>query len=131
MSLPGNALLDTSVVVEHFRGNLSVTGFLESVQALFVPSIVVGELYYGALRSAQFEKRRQELPVFLQAVIIVSVNKETAFHYGHIRSVLAQVGIPIPENDIWIAALTIQHQLPLATRDNHFERVPSISLLNW
>jgi tRNA(fMet)-specific endonuclease VapC len=67
----------------------------------------------------------------LQAVIIVSVDKETAFHYGHIRSALAQAGTPIPENDIWIAALGVQHQLSLVTRDTHFERIASISLLNW
>jgi tRNA(fMet)-specific endonuclease VapC len=131
MSLPGSALLDTSIVVEHFRGNPEVTGALEAAHRLFVPSVVVGELCYGALRSNDFEKRWQQLLVFLQAVLIIFVDKETAFHYGHIRSALTQAGNPIPENDIWIAALAIQHQLPLATRDSHFERIASISLLNW
>ena len=100
-------------------------------QTLFVPSIVAGELCYGALHSNHAEKRWQQLLMFLQVVTILSVDKETAFHYGHIRSALAQTGTPIPENDIWIAALAVQHQLPLATRDKHFERVTSISLLNW
>ena len=131
MNLPGSALLDTSVVVEHFRGNLQVADTLETAQVLFVPSVVVGELCYGALRSVQFEKRWQQILMFLQAVKIVSIDKEMAFHYGHIRSVLAQMGTPIPENDIWIAALAIQYQLPLATRDKHFQRFASISLLNW
>lgn len=119
MDLPGNALLDTSVVVEHFRGNSEMTGTLESFDNLFVPSIVVEELCYGALYSNHFEKRWQQLLIFLQAVTILTVDKETAFHYGRIRSALAQIGAPIPENDIWIAALATQHQLPLATRDKH------------
>jgi tRNA(fMet)-specific endonuclease VapC len=127
----GSALLDTSIVVEYFRGNLKIADTLEGAQTLLVPSIVAGELCYGALRSEQFEKRWQQLLMFLQTVTILSVDRETAFHYGHIRSALAQTGTPIPENDIWIATLAIQHQLPLVTRDKHFERIPSISLLNW
>ena len=82
MSLLGSALLDTSVVVEHFRGNPKITGALESFQALFVPSIVAGELCYGALRSDQFEKRWQQLLTFLQAVTIIPVHCLTGDNFS-------------------------------------------------
>lgn len=131
MSLPGKVLLDTSVVIEHFKGNLTVTAALEATDYLFLPCIALGELYYGALRSHAFEKHSQQINLFLQAVTLVSIDKDSAFHYAHIRAALAQAGKPIPENDIWIAALAIQHELPLATRDNHFEHIASITLIRW
>jgi tRNA(fMet)-specific endonuclease VapC len=51
--------------------------------------------------------------------------------YGRISAQLAQAGTPIPQNDIWIAALALQSDLPLATRDAHFSHVTGLQLLHW
>jgi tRNA(fMet)-specific endonuclease VapC len=131
MNPPGDLLLDTSIVIEHFRGDAQITANLEAADSVSVPSVVVGELYYGALRSAHFEKRRQQLAVFLRHLNVLSIDRETAFQYAEIRFVLARTGTPIPENDIWIAALAIQHQLQLATRDQHFQKIARLRILNW
>jgi len=56
---------------------------------------------------------------------------ETANLYGQIRSALARAGTPIPENDIWIAALAKEFQLPLAARDSHFDLIAGLQVLKW
>jgi predicted nucleic acid-binding protein len=55
----------------------------------------------------------------------------TADHYGQIRAALAKAGTPIPENDIWIAALAKEFQLPLAARDRHFDLIAGLQVLKW
>jgi tRNA(fMet)-specific endonuclease VapC len=44
---------------------------------------------------------------------------------------LKSAGKPIPENDIWIAALSMQHNIPLVTSDSHFKYIKGLNLLNW
>ncbi len=55
----------------------------------------------------------------------------TADAYARIKQSLAAVGMMIPENDLWIAAFALEHSLPLATRDEHFTRIPGLSMLDW
>lgn len=124
-------LLDTSVVIDHFRGDARIREGLESAAALYLPAVVLGELYYGAFRSAFREKQLEQVRRFLQAVIVLRVDTETSEAYGRIRSELAQAGQLIPENDLWIAALARQHRLPLATRDQHFARIATIEIRFW
>lgn len=50
---------------------------------------------------------------------------------GRLRAQLAKAGTPIPENDIWIASLALEHQLPLAARDAHFDLVIGLQVLKW
>ena len=52
--------------------------------------------------------------------------RETAEQYARLFVQLKQAGTPVPDNDLWIAALALQHQLTLITRDKHFERVPQL-----
>ena len=52
--------------------------------------------------------------------------RETADHYARLYSQLRTAGTPIPINDIWIAALALQHDLLLITRDPHFKRIPQL-----
>lgn len=68
---------------------------------------------------------------FLRAAVVIGTDAQTSEDYGRIRSELSQAGLPIPENDIWIAALALQHGFPLATRDQHFGRIAGIRVLSW
>ena len=52
-------------------------------------------------------------------------------HYARLRGALTRAGTPIPENDLWIAALAVEHGWPLATRDAHFARVPGLTVFDW
>lgn len=55
----------------------------------------------------------------------------TAGLYGELKAALRAQGTPIPENDLWIAALTRQHTLTLVSRDEHFEAVPGLEIERW
>ncbi len=58
-------------------------------------------------------------------------DSDTARYYAEIRSGLQQAISPIPFHDIWIAALAIQHRIPIVSRDAHFDRVPGIRRIGW
>ncbi len=93
--------------------------------------MVLGELHFGAQRA----QRRQEQPAYicdlLKYTVVVFSDQRTTEHYGQVKAELAQIGKPIPDNDLWIAATARQHNLPLATRDAHFAHVPGLQTLSW
>ena len=124
-------LLDASVVIDHFRGDPRIGQALEKAAALYLSTVVLGELYYGAFRSAYREKQLEQVRRFLRAVVVIGADAQTSEVYGRLRSELAEGGRPIPENDIWIAALALQYRLPLATRDQHFGRIAGLDVLSW
>lgn len=127
----GDVLLDTSVVIPYFKKDASIGRPFQGASVLYLPSVVLGELYCGAYQCVNRTKPLAEIKNFLSAVVVVSVGETTSDHYGQIRSVLAKAGTPIPENDIWIAALAQEHQMPLATRDQHFSLIPGLKTLTW
>jgi tRNA(fMet)-specific endonuclease VapC len=96
-----------------------------------MPIIVLGELYTGAYRGSLRTKTLREIQSFLTMVSIFQPDEITADHYGQIQAELAKTGTPIPQNDVWIAALAREHRLPVATRDGHFTLVPGLTVLNW
>lgn len=122
-------LLDSCIVIAHFRRNEEVGRMLHEAEGLFLPLAAYGELYYGALKAANSQKRLEELNTFFQIVTLCTPNQYTAQIYGDIRLDLALNGKPIPENDIWIAATAKQYTLPLLTHDQHFKSIKDLNLL--
>ncbi len=131
MSTAGSVLLDTNVVVAHFRSDPDLTARLVDVAASFLPWVVLGELHYGAQRSQRREEAFAQIRDFLRTAALLLPDESTPEHYGQVKAELAQAGTPIPDNDLWIAALARQYQLPLATRDRHFTQVPHLKVLTW
>lgn len=129
--MTGEVLLDTTVAVAHLRGVAVVSQRLAAAQTRYLPTVALGELYYGVQRSAHPEENRQRMERWLQTVVLVPVGGASAQHYGMLKQHLAQAGTPIPENDLWIAAIALEHGWPLATRDAHFERVPDLTVEDW
>ena len=132
MATPGKSvLLDTSVVVRHFRDGNALAAHLAAFEELYLPQPALAELYAGAFRSARIEKNLEQIERFLEAVDVLLPDESTPKLYGRISAQLAQAGTPIPQNDIWIAAIAIQSNLPLATLDAHFSHVTGLQLLRW
>jgi tRNA(fMet)-specific endonuclease VapC len=128
--MTGNKLLlDTNIIIELFKGDLQIPALLDKQENVYVPAIVLGELYLGAYRSANVQKKLLEIKNFLPRCIVLDTNNTTAENYGIIKTALLNKGKPIPENDIWIAATAVQYQLPLYTNDGHFEEVEGISVV--
>jgi tRNA(fMet)-specific endonuclease VapC len=122
-------LLDSSVVIRHFRGGHELLGALDNFEVFYLPYVVLAELYAGAYRSLRSERNLQQISSFLDAVDVLLPDEETPLVYGRVASELAQKGTPIPQNDIWIAAIALQTGLPLATEDNHFRTGSGLNLV--
>ncbi|HET6231442.1 MAG TPA: type II toxin-antitoxin system VapC family toxin [Longimicrobiaceae bacterium] len=129
--MAGKILLDTSVVVDLFSKVPSVERLLKSAEAVYLPSIVLGELLYGAESSRRIAEGLAQVEAFAESTIPLACDHETARFYGKIKNGLRAKGRPIPENDIWIAALARQHGITLATRDAHFREIDGLPLLSW
>ena len=129
--MAGKVLPDTSFVIDVFHGNLAAQRVMAVANEIYVPSITMGELFAGAERSNRREARIAEAETFADGTKVLPCDMETARHYGVIESALRAKGRPIPDNDIWIAALAQQHELVVVTRDAHFAEVDALPVLSW
>jgi tRNA(fMet)-specific endonuclease VapC len=127
----GDVLLDTTIAVAHLRGVVGVSERLARAQTWFLPCVVLGELHFGLWRSARRAENHARLDRWLQATVLLPITAATAMRYGELKHQLALAGTPIPENDVWIASVGLEHGLPVATRDGHFTCVPGLSVLDW
>ncbi len=127
----GKYLLDTNIVIALFASETAVIDQLKNVDEVFIPSIVIGELYYGAHKSARVNENIARIDEFAATNVILSCDLETARRYGQVKDGLRKKGRPIPENDIWIAALARQHGLTLISRDSHFSEVDGLTFGTW
>jgi len=126
---PGPAVVDTSAVIAHFRGHEAYTRCIEHLTTIYLPSVALGELVFGACHSDAPAKSLRLLRTFTSATTVLAACGETAEYYGRIRHDLAITGTPIPDNDIWIAAVCMQYAMPLLAKDAHFEQVKGLRLL--
>lgn len=129
--MSGRFLLDTNIVIALFAEDLSVEEQLEQAEEVFVPSIVLGELYFGACKSGRVQQNLGRIDEFALNTAVLASDADTAREYGVIKSTLQEKGQPIPENDIWIAAVARQHDLTLVTRDGHFKEVVHLKIEMW
>ncbi len=109
----GKFLLDTNILIAVLGGEQTVLKKLTEDSEFFVPSITVGELYYGAHCSQQVATNLQRLDDLLGNVAVLSCDENTAKAYGRIKSDLRRWGRQIPENDLWIAAIAMQAWLAI------------------
>lgn len=124
-------ILDTNAVSALFSGDEALARRLAGQDPLHLPVIVIGEYRYGLLRSRHRKAIGQLLNTLIEESVLLTVDAETATAYAAIRDELRRKGTPIPENDVWIAALARQHQLPVASRDTHFDVVPRLTRVGW
>ena len=125
--MAGKLLLDTNVVIALWERNSAIAKQIAKYDEVFVPSIAIGELYFGAYRSGRIEDNLARVAAYCRSCVILAADHATARIYGELKSQLQMTGRPIPENDLWIAAIALQHRIPLATRDRHFEEIESLS----
>jgi len=124
----GKYLFDANVIIDVFRGKMSTIEKIKDINLVYIPAIVLGELYYGANKSNQTDKRKIEIEELEKNVTVLNVSQTTAHIYGEIKNILRGLGKPIPENDIWIAAIAKEYDLILITRDKHFNHIKSIRI---
>jgi tRNA(fMet)-specific endonuclease VapC len=131
MPMDGKYALDTNIIIGIFRGDKQILKQLDSDLDIYIPVIVIGELLFGVEKSKHKNENKNRIEDFARLNTILEIDMTTTFYYAQIKSTLTQIGKPIPENDIWIAALCSQYQLKLITRDHHFEEIPNFPLAQW
>ena len=129
--MSGSVLLDTNIVIALFASDQAVIARLSKADHIFIPSIVLGELYFGAYKSAHSEQNVRRIEEFVTAGAVLVCDAVTATHYGRIKKALREKGRPLPENDIWIAALAQQHNLTVVSRDQHCKEIESLPVEAW
>jgi tRNA(fMet)-specific endonuclease VapC len=129
--MAGELLLDTSILVDILAGSRTAQNVVSDSTRAYVPSVAMGELFFGAERANRRAVELARVERFAISNEVLPCDLVTARFYGEIRDALRRKGRPIPDNDIWIAALAQQHDLTLATRDAHFREVDALSLLSW
>lgn len=124
-------LLDTNIIIAFFKQDLSVINHIKDNVDFFIPAIVLGELYFGAEKSEQKISNIEKINRLSELTNVIACDNETAKIYGKIKNQLQTKGTPIPENDIWIAAVSEQHKLTLFTRDKHFKLINKLKTVKW
>jgi len=124
-------LLDTSVIIAFWRNEQSLQARLASRDRFFVSCISIGELRVGLLRAASAERERVSLERLTEVSVSLPCTESTAVYYAQVKAQLFEVGQPIPDNDVWIAAQAREHDLTLVTRDQHFHRVTGLAVETW
>ena len=120
--------LDTNVAIEILRGKLQLPR--ERQQAPYaLPTVAAGELLFGAWNSGLPTKNLVLYRTFIHNLPALLLDALAAEHYAEIRLALKLKGRPIPDNDMWIAAICRAHDVPLLTFDRHFAEVPGLRVL--
>lgn len=121
--------LDTNRYTDLCRDDSSVIEIVEQADEVWLPFIVVGELRAGFAIGTQGPRNEAVLRRFLlkPGVRVVYPDDQTTHHYASLYRQLRKQGTPIPTNDMWIAALVLQHSLILFARDAHFDALPQLT----
>ncbi|MBA3027325.1 MAG: type II toxin-antitoxin system VapC family toxin [Desulfobacteraceae bacterium] len=123
-----NLLIDTNAYVGFKLANKEIVEYLARANSILFSPIVLGELMFGFRSGTQFHKNVEELNLFLAnpAVEMIGIGEITSDRYSRIATQLKQNGTPIPSNDIWIAAQTMETGAELVTMDHHFEKINNL-----
>jgi len=121
--------LDTNRYTDLCRGNLAVVETIERADEVWLPFVVLGELRAGFAVGSQGSRNEAILRRFLlkPRVGVLYADEQTTHHYASLYRQLRKQGTPIPTNDMWIAALVLQHSLVLFARDAHFDVLPQLT----
>ena len=120
--------IDTNRYVDFARGVPEAVERMRRADEILVPFVVLGELRAGFAGGTRIGENEATLVRFLDSrrVNVVFADEDTTHHYARLFQQLRRQGTPIPTNDLWIAALVVQHELHLVARDAHFDHLPQI-----
>ncbi|MGH9242172.1 MAG: type II toxin-antitoxin system VapC family toxin [Vicinamibacterales bacterium] len=120
--------IDTNRYVDLCKGIAETVALLEEAEAVLLPFVVLGELRAGFVHGRRQAENERTLRQFLlqDGVDVLFADDQTTHHYASVFRQLRKQGTPIPTNDMWLAALVLQHNLALHARDKHFDHLPQI-----
>jgi tRNA(fMet)-specific endonuclease VapC len=121
--------MDSNRYTDLCRGVPEVVEVIRDASEIHIPLIVIAEQRAGFANGANREKNERVLTRFLNAegVFTLAPDEQTTFFYADLYAYLRKKGRLIPTNDLWIAALVLQHQLVLFDRDSNFDHLPQLA----
>ena len=126
-------LLDTNIVSAHFRrpGGLAHR-FIQYTGRLYVPSIVLAELYGWAYRKDDPNEVLSQIDDLLTVVRVIDFDADCAHTFGEVRGALLRAGTGVSTPDLWIGSVALAHDLTLVTNNTkHFINIPGLRLVDW
>ncbi len=120
--------LDTNRLTDLFQGDKALAEQLGACDEVWIPLIVLAEIKAGFYGGSQQHRNEILLRKLLTkpTVGVLLPDHETAESYARLFVQLKRAGTPVPDNDLWIAALALEHDLLLITRDQHFQHIPQL-----
>ncbi len=129
--MPGRFLVDTNILVAALNDEKMVQIHLDEADQVWLCAPVLAELFFGARKSGRGESNLRRVENLAIKYSVLNCDAETARTFGLIKNQLRMSGKPIPENDVWIAAIALQGDLTLVTRDAHFGAVADLKTESW
>jgi len=126
----GKYIVDTNVIIRLLAANERSVELFDQADYIYIPVIVVGELRYGAENSSRKQTNLDIFNDFISQYEVLDVDLSVAREYGEIKAQLKSIGMTIPENDIWIAAIAKANACSLLTFDSHFTKVDGLKVIN-
>ena len=126
-------LVDTDWIILHFRGNQRVAHRLEELmpEGIGISVVSMGELYEGLYRSSNPGSSEQALQLILSAIEVVNIDDEICRIYGQESGRLRAKNARIGDNDLWIGATALRHDLTLLTNNTrHFHRMQGLTIIS-
>ena len=122
-------LIDSNRYTDLCLGVPAVVEVVTQAAEIYVPLIVLAEQRAGFAHGKKKEKNERVLTRFLNnpGVFVLLPDEQTSFFYADTYAYLRAKARPIPTNDLWIAALCLQHNLVLFDRDVHFDQLPQLA----
>lgn len=111
----GKISLDTNIAIRLFKNDKAVISLLSRKSMIYLPVPVTAELLFAAKNSGRPKENLKTYNEFIDICRVLNITRKTADKYSAIRLQLKQKGRPIPENDLWIAAVCIENNLPIIT----------------
>jgi len=124
-------ILDTNALSALQEKDPKLLVLLDKQPSLILNLISLGEYRFGVDGSRYREQLSRWLKALMQQAILLTPDTGTLPHYSQIRHELKAAGTPIPANDLWIAALCRQHEMPILSRDTHFDKVAGLRRVEW
>lgn len=124
-------IVDTNALSAWRDGDEDLLRVMSQARQLVLPVVAVGEFRYGISRSKEFAQAAAWFDRVIATIPVATITLDTAGSYAAVRLMLQQKGRPIPANDAWIAALALQHRLPVLSRDTHFDLVDGVARIGW
>ena len=124
-------LFDTNIIIGFLKNEDIIVNNIKEEEIINVSVITVGEMFFGANNSERSDRNTTVYKEFFEYCEIFKVTEKTAEYYAKLRYKLKKIGKPIPENDIWIAAIAKENDMTIVTRDKHLLGINFIKTVKW